>query len=186
MAPMRSLLLVIALLVHGIAFGQSRDIVRLARSTVSFVSEAPLEVIKASTDRSKGALDRDERSFAIQVPMVEMQGFNAPLQREHFNENYMVSAQWPYATFSGRIIEAVDLRVAGTHQVRAKGSLVIRGQAQERVIPCTIEVTASGVRVRATFEVPVADHGIRIPRVVQQKVAATVKVDVDLTFEPQG
>lgn len=52
----------------------------------------------------------------------------------------------------------------------------------DRVIPCTLEVSETGVRVRSRFEVAVADHGIRIPRVVQQKVAAIVQVDLDLLF----
>lgn len=164
----------------GIA--QDRDVLRLSSSRISFISEAPLEVIKASNERSRGALDRTERSFALQVPVIEFQGFNAPLQREHFNENYMVSEQWPNATFAGRMIEAVDLSVPGTYSVRAKGTLVIRGEAKERVLPCIVEVGAEGIRVRSSFEVPVADHGIRIPRVVQQKVAAVVKVDIDLMF----
>ena len=181
---MRATIILLFTLLHLNGLAQERDLVRLASSKVAFASEAPLEMISASTDRSKGVLDRIERNFAVQVPIVELQGFNAPLQREHFNENYMVSAQWPNATFTGRIIEAVDLLVPGTHQVRAKGSLVIRGRAQERVIPCTVEVSAAGIRVRTNFDVTVADHGILIPRVVQKKVAAVVKVDVDLMFEP--
>ncbi|MBK7944356.1 MAG: hypothetical protein IPJ85_03165 [Flavobacteriales bacterium] len=50
------------------------------------------------------------------------------------------------------------------------------------MIPCTVEVSTEGIRVRSRFEVPVADHGIRIPRVVQQKVAAVVQVELDLLF----
>ena len=96
----------------------------------------------------------------------------------------MVSRQWPMATFTGRIIESVDLRAPGSHAVRAKGELTIRGTTKERIIPCTIEVVDNAVRARSTFEVPVADHGIRIPRVVQQKVSAVVRVEIDLFFAP--
>lgn len=179
---MRYVLLSFFMLGSAVLRAQERDIVRLETSNVSFVSEAPLEVIKASNERCKGLLDRADRSFAVQIPVIDFQGFNAPLQREHFNENYMVSEQWPNATFSGRIIEAVDLHEPGTYQVRAKGNLVIRGLAKERVVPCTVDVSETEVRVRSSFEIPVEDHGIRIPRVVQQKVAAVIKVDLDLRF----
>lgn len=147
-----------------------------------FNSIAPLETITAENSKARGVIDLDERSFAVQLPVVEFVGFNAPLQREHFQENYMVVGQWPNATFTGRIIESIDLRSPGEHAVRAKGELVIRGQSAERVLPCTVEVTPTGIRVRSRFEVPVADHGIRIPRVVQQKVAAVVDVEADLFF----
>lgn len=173
------------LLLACAASAQGRDLVKVARSMVRFTSTAPLETITAANERVKGVLDRTDRTFAVQVPIVDFAGFNAPLQREHFNENYLVSRTWPTATFSGRIIEAVDLGAPGRHEVRAKGTLIIRGEAKERVIPCTLEVGAQGIRVRSRFEVPVADHGIRIPRVVEQKVAPVVQVDLDLHFDRQ-
>ncbi|MBL7958252.1 MAG: YceI family protein [Flavobacteriales bacterium] len=182
---MRAAIIAIALLLAAAcAQAQERDLVRVQRSTVRFTSEAPLETITATTTEAKGILDRSERSFAVQIPVVAFEGFNAPLQREHFQENYMVSRQWPMATFTGRVIEAVDLRAPGSQAVRAKGELTIRGTTKERIIPCTLDVVDNGVRVRSSFEVPVADHGIRIPRVVQQKVSAVVRVEVDLFFAP--
>jgi hypothetical protein len=165
-----------------LALAQDRDLVHVSRSSVRFTSTAPLERITAANDRVKGVLDRVDRSFAVQVPIVDFVGFNAPLQREHFNENYMVSTAWPYATFTGRIIEGVDLRSVGKHELRAKGTLTIRGEGVERVIPCKVEAGDEGIRVRSSFEVPLADHGIRIPRVVQQKIAALVQVELDLFF----
>lgn len=182
---MRITLFLLALLVSlQVARAQERDLVRVNRATVRFTSEAPLETITAACTEVKALLDRNDRSFAVQVSVVGFEGFNAPLQREHFQENYMVAKQWPMATFTGRVIEALDMRATGANTVRAKGELTIRGVAQERIIPCTIEVGPDGVRVRSAFEVPVDDHGIRIPRVVQQKVSAVIRVEVDLLFAP--
>lgn len=172
----------LALVAAQCCMAQERDLLRISSSVVRFTSSAPLETITAANERVKGVLDRSDRTFAVQVPIVDFQGFNAPLQREHFNENYLVSGTWAHATFTGRIIEGIDLRARGRHEVRAKGTLTIRGEPMDRVIPCTLEVSETGVRVRSRFEVAVADHGIRIPRVVQQKVAAIVQVDLDLLF----
>ena len=179
----------IALLVAFQVFNsaaQVRDLLRVQRSAVSFVSEAPLERITAANEGVKGLLDRSARTFAVQVPIAAFAGFNAPLQREHFSENYLVSSTWPNATFTGRIIETVDLLQPGIHTVRAKGTLSIRGTPQERIIPCTVEVSAEAIRVRSSFDVLLADHGIRIPRVVQQKIAALVRVELDLFFVPDA
>ena len=79
--------------------------------------------------------------------------------------------------------EGVDLTQPGTYSVRAKGTLKIHGIEQERVVPCTVVVAPEGVRVTAAFDVAVADHGIRIPRIVQQKIAAVIKVKVDVLFK---
>jgi hypothetical protein len=116
---MRTLILVLLFLVSLGTFAQSRMYVD--RSEVSFVSDAPLEHITATNSACEGLLDPETRSFAIKVPITRFQGFNSPLQREHFNENYLVSRTYPDATFAGRIIETIDLNVSGSHVVRAKG-----------------------------------------------------------------
>lgn len=161
---------------------QERSLLRIARSKVSFTSDAPLESIKASTFASTGLLDPEEHTFVVQVPMRSLEGFNSPLQKEHFNENYLRSDLFPNAQFKGRIIEDISLVKSGDHRVRAKGELLIHGVSKERIIECAVKVDASGVHVRSSFMVAMADHGIRIPRVVHQKIAPEVKVEVDLHF----
>lgn len=161
---------------------QDRTLWKVQRAEVVFVSEAPLERITAKSTKAQGLLDPNSRSFAVQIPVAEFEGFNSPLQREHYNENYMDSRAWPKASFEGRIIESVDLTAPGDHAVRAKGRFTVRGRAVERIVPCRMLVGGDGVRVTARFDVALADHGIRIPKVVQQKVAAVVEVKVDLRF----
>ncbi|HEX2618404.1 MAG TPA: YceI family protein [Flavobacteriales bacterium] len=170
------------LLVVCCAFAPTGKVVRLERSEIRFTSDAPLERITASTAEATGLLDLDQRTFAVKIPVRSFQGFNSPLQREHFIENYMECDDFPNATFQGRIIEALDLTAPGTHEVRAKGRFSLHGVEQERIIPCTVVVAAKGIRVTATFDVVLADHGIRVPRVVQQKLAGTVQVVTDLLF----
>jgi len=156
---------------------------KLQRSVVSLLSEAPMERITAQTTLSTGLLDPAARTFAVQVPMTSLEGFNSPLQREHFNENYMVSRTYPNASFAGRIIESVDLAVPGTYSVRAKGKLLVRGVEKERIIACKLVVAPEGIRVTTTFDVAVDEHAIRVPRVVQQKVASVVQITVDALFK---
>jgi hypothetical protein len=183
---MRNLLVVLILiLVVPVLHGQDRVRSSITRSEITFVSDAPLERITATNSRSTGLLDVGSRTFAVQIPVLEFQGFNAPLQREHFNENYLETRTWPNASFQGRIIEAIDLAVPGTHQVRAKGVFTIHGVGLERIVPCTLVISEQGIRVTADLDVALEDHGIRIPRVVQQKIAAVVQVKVDVVFTPE-
>ena len=162
----------------------STEPLRLVQTSVAFVSDASMERIEAHVDTASGLLDPVQRTFAIRIPVRAFQGFNSPLQREHFMENYLEAARFPHATFTGRIIETTDLQVDGTAQVRAKGTFTVHGVAHERVVPCELEASPSGVRVRAAFDVVLADHGIRIPKVVQQKLAPSVRVQADLRFAP--
>ncbi|HOZ39549.1 MAG TPA: YceI family protein [Flavobacteriales bacterium] len=179
---MRTLILVLLFLVSLGTFAQSRMYVD--RSEVSFVSDAPLEHITATNSACEGLLDPETRSFAIKVPITRFQGFNSPLQREHFNENYLVSRTYPDATFAGRIIETIDLNVSGSHVVRAKGRFTIHGVTMERIVPCKLVVAAEGVRVTTEFDVLLEDHAIRVPRIVNQKISPVVRVRVDVRFKP--
>lgn len=145
---------------------------------VTFKSEAPLEVIQAESKHLRGILDPEKQAFAWTVDVQTFEGFNNPLQREHFNENYMESRRFTKASFAGKIIEEVDFTKNGTHSVRAKGKLSIHGKEQERIIKSQLVVDGKRVRVEADFRVLLADHNIRIPKIVYQKIAEEVQVVV--------
>ena len=108
--------------------------------TINFRSDTRLEFIRASSKELKGAIDTDKKSFSFKIRMRSFQGFNSPLQREHFNENYMESESYPEATFNGKIIEDIDFTTPGKYSVRAKGILFIHGIEQERIIKSEIEI----------------------------------------------
>jgi len=161
---------------------QGQEILRMRRSLVTFTSDAPMERISAQLSSAKGAVDPSARSFAVQIPMGDFEGFNSPLQREHFRENYLETERYPDAVFKGRIIESVDLAVPGSYSVRAKGLFLLHGVERERIIECRIVVAPEGVRVTSDFHVLLEDHAIRVPRVVQQKISPEVSVGIDLRF----
>ncbi|MFZ2897107.1 MAG: YceI family protein [Saprospiraceae bacterium] len=156
------------------------------KGNIQFKSDAPLELIQAASKEMKGVIDMEERTFAFSVNITSFQGFNSPLQREHFNENYMQSARYPQATFSGRIIEEVDLSKPGEYTVRAKGMLTVHGVSRERIIKSLVVVSASSCKVSSFFTVLLADHDISIPKVVYQKIAEEIEVRVDAVMNLQS
>lgn len=145
---------------------------------ISFRSEAPLELISAVSRELKGAVDADKRTFAFRIRIRSFEGFNSPLQKEHFNENYMESVKIPEALFSGKIIEDVELTVPGVYTIRAKGVLTIHGVARERIIKSDVEVKNGVMKIRSGFTVLLSDHHIPIPRVVKEKLANEIKVEL--------
>lgn len=162
------------------------SIYRTQNGTIAFKSNAPLEIITASSKRLEGLIDAQALSFAFNVPIVSFEGFNNGLQRQHFYENYMETNKYPDATFSGKLIEHVDLTVPGTYHVRAKGQLVIHGKAKERIIKAEIISTGDALRTKASFMVPLVDHQIEVPKIVNQKIAQEIQVNVQGTFQLAG
>ena len=151
---------------------------------VKFISEAPLETITASSEELKGLIDTSKNTFAFSVSINSFKGFNSALQQEHFNENYMESSEYPVATFSGKIIEIVDFTKPGVVQVRAKGLLNIHGVKVERIIKSTITIGDNELSINSNFLVNLQDHNIKIPRIVYQKIAPEIAVDITATLAP--
>src|SRR5688500_18189253 len=85
-----------------------------------FTSEAPLELIKAQSDKTTGVLDCSTKNVAFSIDVESFDGFNSGLQKEHFRENYMETEKYPKATFKGKIIEDIDFSKQGSTSVRAK------------------------------------------------------------------
>ena len=101
--------------------------VSLTQVRITFRSDAPLELIKASSNELKGVFIADKKQFAFTLNVNTFKGFNSPLQQEHFNENYLESNKYSRASFEGKIIEDIDLKKNGVYNIRAKGNLTVHG-----------------------------------------------------------
>lgn len=143
---------------------------------IGFASDAPLELIQAESFKLKGLLDAKNQTFAFTIPMGSFEGFNSPLQKEHFNENYLESEAYPKATFSGKMIEPIDFSQDGVHQIRAKGMLEIHGIKQERIIRSQITIKDSKILLKSSFTVFLEEHDISIPKIMSQKIAEEIYV----------
>jgi hypothetical protein len=162
--------------------GSGKVLYRASDGRVSFVSDAPLELISAESDQLNGLLDPEEGTFAFQLATKTLKGFNSPLQQEHFYENYIETEKYPSATFTGKIIEKVDFGTPGTQEIRAKGILDIHGVKQERIIKCDLLLEEDRFTATSTSLVNLDDHNITIPKLVYQKIAEEIRVEIRVTF----
>ena len=152
------------------------------KGVAAFISKAPLETIKAESKSIKGIIKPGTREFAFNAKINSFTGFNSEIQRVHFLENYMEQNQYPQATFSGKLIEDIPFDVPGTYSVRAKGVLEIHGVPKERIIRGTVTIKPGAAILTTDFSVPLSDHGISIPKIVRQKIAEQIDVNVNIEF----
>ena len=152
---------------------------------VKFISDAPLELIKAQSSKLTGLLKLTDRSFAFAIPMNSFEGFNSDLQKTHFNENYVESVKYPLATFEGKIIEDIDLTTIGEYDVRGKGKFIIHGVEQIRIIKCHLSVHNGKISISSKFSVLLADHNIKIPTVVSKKITEEISVEMNTILVPK-
>lgn len=145
---------------------------------VHFTSNAPLELIRATNSELQGVIKSEDQSFAFACLVRDFNGFNSPLQRHHFRENYMEMAIYPRLIFQGKIIEDINFNQDGKHHVRAKGVFTIHGIKREKIIEGYLEVKGDVVIIQAEFNIMLKNYDINIPKIVYQKISEVIQVDI--------
>src|SRR5690349_6568599 len=82
--------------------------VYLAKScTISFFSASVIENIEASNTIAKPVMNTSTGEVLVKVSMHSFR-FKSQLMEDHFNEDYLETDKYPFATFTGKINEAID------------------------------------------------------------------------------
>jgi polyisoprenoid-binding protein YceI len=172
------------------------------RDTVSFTSDAPIELIVGHTNAIKGKVDLDDSldlskkplqgEFEVDLTKVDT---GIALRNEHMrSEKFLNTAKFPKAIFKVTSMSATPtlLKDGETVKVQASGEFSLHGKTIAREIP--VEVTyhklckSQGkfencdlLQIKSTFPVGLKDYNIQRPEVVFQKLAVTVFVTVAAT-----
>lgn len=145
------------------------------KCTLSFFSETKMENIDAVNSVSKPVLNSKNGAFAIKASQNAF-NFKSALMQEHYNENYIESEKYPYATFTGIINEAIDYTNEQVNKVTITGNLNMHGVDQPRTITGTLEIKNTKIILNSNFLITVADYKIKVPSLYIEKIAEVVKV----------
>lgn len=176
--------LLLALVLLSAIQTRAQELFSTREGYLSFLSETRIERIFAETNEAQSFLNVKTGEVAFSVN-IESFRFRIKLMQEHFNEQYMESAKYPRATFSGKIEnpEQLNPETPGVHTLMLRGKLTIRGVAQEVAAPVRLEV---GNKQRITgsteFILKPEDFRIKIPSVVGLKIAKEVVVSVKADY----
>ncbi len=178
-----TLLFILAFLFSAILYSQ--EIYYTKSGTVIFDSSTPLETIYARNDQVTSFLNttNGELNFAALVRSFK---FKNALMEEHFNENFIESAQYPRAVFKGRILnwQEIDLLNEEEQEADVEGELTLHG-VTKKINPKAILHPQDGkISGSCEFIVSAEDFDIQIPAVVRDKIAREVKVMVKMNYEP--
>ncbi len=149
---------------------------------VSFFSHSIVEDIKADNNQVLSIVDATNGKIAIQLLMRSFM-FKKALMQEHFNENYVESYKYPKATFSGEIVNFNEIE-AQNSEVEITGTLKLHGKEKEISTMVKVERTLNEIKLSGSFKVDVADFNIKIPSIVANNIAKTIKVSFELHHKP--
>lgn len=98
--------------------------------------------------------------------------------QEHFQEGYLEPKKFPFATFRGKLSDSLDLSIDTVYQVQAIGMLNVHGTDRVRTFDGVITCKDSVAALRASFDLVLADHEVKVPGAVFDNIAKMVKVEV--------
>ena len=168
----------VLLLIQGLLWANDNQVFSVKSSKVIFKSVAELETISAESTSLTGLVDPKTKNFAFSINNKSFDGFNSALQKEHFNDNYLESDKYPTTTYTGRIIDDIDFKKPGIYTIRVKGMFKIKGVTREELIKGVIEVSPAGIRLNSSFSLLLSDYEIRVPRIVNQKIATEIQISI--------
>lgn len=161
----------------------ARDFYFTRNGEISFSSLTPIYEIKAENNQVTCVLDIGTGEVSFRIPIL---GFNFKngLMQEHFNENYMESDLYPNATFKGKINDWNEVVLTKKYQsISLDGIMTIHGVDKEISEQGNIKLNADNIIGDAIFQIMIVDYGIDIPKIVREKIAKIVDVNVQLTLK---
>jgi polyisoprenoid-binding protein YceI len=182
---MRKLFLI--LLAFGISSTLSAQKFISKDGHIWFYSYTPLEEIEAHNHQVVSILDASTGDLNFSLLMKSFE-FKRALMQEHFNENYVESDKFPKATFKGKInnIASVDFKKDGVYQVEVSGDMTIHGVTKNLTTKGSIEIKAGSAIAKSKFVLIPKDFDIKIPSLVENKIAKEITVNVDITYKPSA
>jgi len=152
------------------------------KTFVKFFSSASIEDITAENTKSSSIFNEATGDVVFSIPIKEFE-FAKSLMKEHFNDKYMETEQFPKAIFQGKI-SGYQSSVAGEQKATATGKMTIHGLTRDVQIPGTMINTNGALTMKAKFMVKLADYKITIPQLLWKNIAEEVEVTVEFNYKP--
>jgi hypothetical protein len=181
---MKSVFFALLLLSSSQVNAQERLLCRNA--SVKFFSKMPLENIEAVNNQGLSVIDLKTGNIEFSVLL---KGFIFPnaLMQEHFNENYVESSKFPRAQFKGIIqsIPVIDLTKNADYNFTVKGTMQLHGQSKEISTLAQLHVKEGKVTGESIFDILLEDYAIEIPKLVKDKIAKKISINVKAIYQIQ-
>ncbi|MDJ0645370.1 MAG: YceI family protein [Flavobacteriaceae bacterium] len=181
---MKKLFFILFLAVFGVIDGQEKYLDR--QGNILFeASEATFEPVKAKNSSVTAIINIQTGAIASLALMKEFRFRNA-LMQEHFNENYIESDTYPKATFRGEIAD-FDFKELSRDEkdYTVSGVLNLRGIDKKVDTKLTISIEDGIIYLKGNFITSPQDFNIKIPKIVRNKIAKEVKVELNFKFKKQ-
>jgi polyisoprenoid-binding protein YceI len=179
----RTSLAILALLlslITTLSVGQ-RSVVKTETGQTEFFSKAAGPAQDISAIDKTGSVRLDLATGQVQIK-INMKNFALPrpLMQKHYNERYIQTDKFPFATFEGTVANWQSILPNASAEVVASGNFTVHGVTKKRSIKGKLTKKGDSYLLYAQFEVKLSDHEIEIPVLFFTRI--TEKVTVTATY----
>ena len=175
----------ILVLLAQFAAVKSQDTLWFTRTGhIYFISHTEIIDIDANNYQTGSFLNTRSGEMAFTLLMKSFQ-FTLPLAEEHFNENYVESEKFPKATFKGKILDFDPSKLQSDvdYKVVVQGDLTIHGVTSGVREEGILRRSGNEIRAVSKFSILLDTYNIKVPSIVEDKVAKEIPIDVNLKYE---
>ena len=148
---------------------------------VYFLSDKDaLEVVEATNNQVGAVVDLSSNDIAFQIQMRAFK-FKIALMEEHFNENYVESEKYPKATFKGTFTN-LPTDLSKQHELLVAGVMDFHGIQKDIEVNVSLQFIDGELFGTSNFVLLCSDFGIKIPKIVSDKLANEIQVTVKATL----
>lgn len=158
------------------AFGQEY---LTTKGEVIFLSKAPLNEFEGKSSSLNGLVNLETNVLDFFVDLNTLKT-GIGLRDSHMRENYLETDQFPFAEFTGKLVQQPTLILGTKTPVKALGKFKIHGIEREIEVPGFLTLAQNGrIELDASFEILLSDFEIALPKLVFYELAEEQKVTIN-------
>jgi len=148
-----------------------------ATGIINFEASVPFYEEVAATNKTVSAILNLKTGQLNCVVQMKDFRFKLSLMEEHFNDKYLETAKYEFATFKGTI-EGFNINIIdnSSKEFKLHGELKIHGKSKKTNTIVYLKKEGTALGIVSDFKVNTKDFNIQIPEILKMKVAETVTV----------
>lgn len=178
----KTILMIVAILALNSAVAQDKYFTK--SGLINFEATVPaFEEIKSENNSVTAILNTETHEIAV-LALMKAFRFKVALMEEHFNENYVESDRYSKATFKGNLESFNFSDLSETpKKFELTGTLNMHNKDKEIKSIALVSLKNNVIRLTTEFKVKPEDFDIKIPGIVQEKIAKEINVNVTLNLQ---
>jgi len=182
---MNKIVIISLLVLLSTVASNAQDLMFTKTGHAYFMSHTDAIDIDGNNYQVTSFLNTKTGEIAFQM-LVKSFKFTLATAEEHFNETYMESDKFPKASFKGTVTNLSELPLTknGKYTAKVKGDITIHGVSKAIEQEGTVTVENGKITATSTFSLKIDDFGIKVPKIVEERVAKVVDVKVNMEYQP--